>query len=101
MNGMRPPEPDPQGRPVPDPVGEARRGERAALELVRSGQLDADTRRELQIAIDQLRADLVNGENPEASLGRVRQLVGRALDGRPGRPTGTTGQDGGGADGSG
>ena len=68
MNGMRPPEPDPQGRPVPDPVGEARRGERAALELVRSGQLDADTRRELQIAIDQLRADLVNGENPEASL---------------------------------
>lgn len=61
-----------------DPVGAARREEREADRVARSGRLDEDTLRELEIAVEQLRADLTNGENPEASVGRIRRLVARA-----------------------
>lgn len=60
-----------------DAVRAAREGEREAVQAVRSGRFDDDTVRELEIAVEQLRADLTNGENPEASLGRIRRLMVR------------------------
>lgn len=63
--------------PHRDPVAAARAGEREASRLVRSGRLDDDTARELEIAVEQLRADLTNGESPDASLGRIHRLIGR------------------------
>lgn len=61
-----------------DAIESARRDQREAERLVRSGRLDQDTVRELEIAIDQLRADLTNGESPDASLGRIRRLIDRS-----------------------
>lgn len=60
-----------------DVVRAAREGERDAVQAARSGRFDDDTVRELEIAVEQLRADLTNGENPEESLGRIRRLMVR------------------------
>ena len=68
--------PDHDGAPQ-DAVATARAQADEADRLVRSGRLDDDAARELEIATSQLRADLTNGENPEASLDRIRRLIDR------------------------
>lgn len=73
------PDPSPDRSDPPDDIVAIARAQADEAErMLRSGRLDADTARELEIAISQLRADLTNGENPDAAIDRIRRLMGDA-----------------------